>query len=90
MTPASPPASAATILKIDCPIKIVDIGANPIDGKPPYLPLLASGNARVVGFEPNLSALAELNNCKGPMKPTSLMQYGMETAMIFASATHLA
>jgi FkbM family methyltransferase len=42
-------------------IKIVDIGANPIDGTPPYLPLLSSGHAEVVGFEPNPDALERLN-----------------------------
>jgi FkbM family methyltransferase len=42
-------------------IKIVDIGANPIDGTPPYLLLLSSGHAEVVGFEPNPDALARLN-----------------------------
>lgn len=47
-------------------IKVVDIGANPIDGTPPYAPLLRAGNADVVGFEPNHDALAKLNAMKGP------------------------
>jgi FkbM family methyltransferase len=55
-----------SLLNIACPIKVVDIGANPIDGRPPYAPLLASGCAEVVGFEPNLAALEELNRRKGP------------------------
>jgi FkbM family methyltransferase len=47
-------------------IKVVDVGANPIDGQPPYAPLLAEGQARIVGFEPNAAALAELDRKKGP------------------------
>ena len=53
------------ILDLDCSVRIVDIGANPIDGTPPYPPLLMAGRAQVVGFEPNLAALAELNSKKG-------------------------
>jgi FkbM family methyltransferase len=30
---------------------VVDIGANPIDGDPPYKPLLARGACRVIGFD---------------------------------------
>ncbi|HXZ67631.1 MAG TPA: FkbM family methyltransferase [Alphaproteobacteria bacterium] len=47
-------------------IKIVDIGANPIDGEAPYSPLLRAGLAHVVGFEPNPEALAKLEAQKGP------------------------
>jgi len=47
-------------------IKIVDIGANPIDGEAPYSPLLRAGLAHVVGFEPNTEALAKLQTQKGP------------------------
>jgi hypothetical protein len=42
-------------------INVVDIGANPIDGVPPYASLLRAGNAKVVGLEPNPEALAKLN-----------------------------
>lgn len=45
-------------------IDVVDIGANPIDGTPPYVPLLKSGLAKLVGFEPNPAALAALNQKK--------------------------
>lgn len=45
---------------------MVDIGANPIGGDPPYIDLLRAGDADVVGFEPNLEALATLNTQKGP------------------------
>ena len=44
-------------------IHIVDVGANAIDGTPPYTPLLRSG-ATVVGFEPNPEALERLNQMK--------------------------
>ncbi|MGI0487989.1 FkbM family methyltransferase [Pantanalinema rosaneae CENA516] len=35
------------------PIDVVDVGASPIDGEPPYQALLSIGKARVVSFEPN-------------------------------------
>jgi FkbM family methyltransferase len=40
---------------------VVDIGANPIDGDPPYKEMLAAGLCTVVGFEPQPEALAALN-----------------------------
>ncbi len=45
--------------------KVVDVGANPID-LPPYANALRLGKVDVVGFEPNLEALATLNAAKGP------------------------
>jgi FkbM family methyltransferase len=54
------------ILDVDVTVDVVDIGANPIDGDPPYQDLLARGTVRVVGFEPNRDALAELDARKGP------------------------
>lgn len=47
-------------------VKIVDIGANPLDAAPKYDTLLQGGNADVIGFEPNQDALARLNELKGP------------------------
>lgn len=44
--------------------KIVHIGANPIDGEPPYASMLQAGNTEIVGFEPNRDALAKLNEMK--------------------------
>jgi FkbM family methyltransferase len=44
---------------------VVDIGANPIDGVPPYQPLLAKRLCRLIGFEPQATALAALNASKG-------------------------
>jgi FkbM family methyltransferase len=45
---------------------VVDIGANPIDGDPPYGPMLRDGLCTVVGFEPQPEALAELLAAAGP------------------------
>ena len=47
-------------------VKVVDVGANPVNGDPPYADLLRAGDAEVVGFEPNPEALAELDKIKGP------------------------
>jgi FkbM family methyltransferase len=56
----------ADILGVEIELKIIDLGASPIDGIPPYDRLLRSGRADLVGFEPNRSALAQLNQKKGP------------------------
>jgi hypothetical protein len=55
-------------LGTSCRVKIVDVGANPIDGPAPYAPMLAAKSAEVVGFEPNPAALARLNEKKGPLE----------------------
>jgi FkbM family methyltransferase len=55
-----------TLTMMNLRVKVVDVGANPIDGTPPYAALLQAGNASVVGFEPNPQALAKLNEMKGP------------------------
>ena len=47
-------------------IEVVDVGANPIDGEPPYKGLLTSKMCRVTGFEPQEAAFAELQRVKGP------------------------
>ena len=49
-------------------VKVVDVGANPIDGSPPYAALLRAGNADIVGFKPNPNALAKSDHLKGPKK----------------------
>ncbi len=46
--------------------EVVDVGANPIDGEPPYMPMLSAGLCRVTGFEPQEQALLELQQRKGP------------------------
>ena len=48
------------------PTAIVDVGANPIDGDPPYKAMLAAGLCQVTGFEPQTEALARLEMAKGP------------------------
>ncbi|WP_198369036.1 FkbM family methyltransferase [Roseomonas rosulenta] len=49
-------------------VKIIDIGANPIDSEPPYAAMLRAGDAEVVGFEPNPAALAMLEQRRGPLE----------------------
>jgi FkbM family methyltransferase len=53
-------ARLVEILGLSEPIRIVDIGANPIDGPAPYAPLLAAGLCTVTGFEPQAEALERL------------------------------
>lgn len=48
--------------------EVVDVGANMIDGEPPYTPMLAAGLCRVTGFEPQKEALALLQSKKGPLE----------------------
>lgn len=45
---------------------VVDVGANPIDGVPPYASMLAAGLCSVAGFEPQERALAKLRASAGP------------------------
>ncbi len=47
---------------------VVDIGANPIDGYPPYKMMLERRLCRVIGFEPQESALAALNARKSDLE----------------------
>lgn len=47
---------------------VVDIGANPIDGVPPYRTMLELGLCQVTGFEPQTEALQALNNSKGQLE----------------------
>ena len=46
------------------PTAVVDIGANPIDGDPPYKTLLQKRGCRATGFELQAEALAMLNKHK--------------------------
>ncbi|NAO98476.1 FkbM family methyltransferase [Halomonas sp. MG34] len=52
--------------ELDGPIYVVDIGANPIDGTPPYAGLLQRGLVNLIGFEPQKDALQKLLAMKGP------------------------
>jgi FkbM family methyltransferase len=47
-------------------VKVIDIGANPIDDSPPYAAMLLAGEADIVGFEPNPEAMAALDKARGP------------------------
>jgi FkbM family methyltransferase len=47
---------------------VVDVGANPIDGHPPYLEMLRQGLCTVTGFEPQPEALAALERSRGPLE----------------------
>ena len=42
------------------PVEIVDVGANPVNGAPPYQALLDDSMAHVTGFEPEAKAFAAL------------------------------
>ena len=66
MQHAAPTRSLDALIGIGRSIKVVDIGANPIDGTPPYHSLLQAGHADVVGFEPNPEALVRLRAMQGP------------------------
>lgn len=46
--------------------QVVDIGANPINGRPPYAVLRRAGLCHVTGFEPDPTAFAALANQPAP------------------------
>lgn len=48
--------------------QIIDIGANPIDGEPPYKTMLDLGLCQITGFEPQEQALATLNQQKSSLE----------------------
>ncbi|RTL56426.1 MAG: FkbM family methyltransferase [Rhodocyclaceae bacterium] len=56
----------AQLLELAQLTHVVDIGANPIDGDPPYKKMLEAGVCKVTGFEPQAEALAQLQARKGP------------------------
>ncbi|NJL75555.1 MAG: FkbM family methyltransferase [Saprospiraceae bacterium] len=60
--------SLTTIIPNLPTIQCVDVGANPIDGQAPYLPLLQKNIAEVIGFEPDAKALAVLNQQKSNLE----------------------
>jgi FkbM family methyltransferase len=47
---------------------VVDIGANPVDGDPPYKSMLAGQLCAVLGFEPQTAALESLKLRQGPQE----------------------
>lgn len=75
----------AEFLSLQRLTEVVDVGANPIDGEPPYTPMLSAGLCRVTGFEPQEQALLELQQKKGPNEqylPYALGDGGMHTLKI--------
>jgi FkbM family methyltransferase len=48
-----------------CLTEVVDVGANPIDSVPPYMPMLSAGLCRVTGFEPQVEPLQTLQGRDG-------------------------
>ncbi len=61
---------------------IIDVGANPLDPTEQYRPLLALGHCQLIGFEPQLDALALLDQRKGPCEcylPHILADGGLHT-----------
>ena len=66
MTSQSGPGRLNETLGAAIRVKIVDVGANPANGAPPYAAMLSNGDADVIGFEPNPEALAQLDDLKGP------------------------
>jgi FkbM family methyltransferase len=48
--------------------EVVDIGANPIDGDPPYKTMLQRRICRVTGFDPHPQALARLDAAKSDLE----------------------
>ena len=55
----------ARLLSMSRLTHVVDIGANPIEGMPPYKPLIDDQLCRITGFDPQPSAIMELNQKKG-------------------------
>lgn len=60
MKPITRIQNFAALLRQDSPTVVVDVGANPFAGAPPYGTLRRSGMAQVIGFEPLPVALAAL------------------------------
>ena len=56
----------AELLRLQHLTRVVDIGASPIDGVPPYKGLLDAGLCHVTGFEPQPEQLARLQQTQGP------------------------
>src|ERR1700733_10295528 len=54
------------LVRCSRPTSVLDIGANLVDGEPPYQRMLDDGLCTVTGFEPQQRALAELQQRKGP------------------------
>lgn len=74
------------LVPIDRLTEVIDIGANPIDGIPPYKKMLDAGLCNVTAFEPQENALAKLNAGKGPHEryfPYAIGDGNLHTLHIF-------
>lgn len=63
--PLAPPPGRPTLLQLiplDRRLRIVDVGSSPIDGPPPYQPLVDAVPTELIGFEPNPEARAQLQS----------------------------
>jgi FkbM family methyltransferase len=56
------------LVRCSRPTSVLDIGAAPIDGRPPYKEMLDYGLCTVTGFEPRPDALEKLEQRKGPLE----------------------
>jgi FkbM family methyltransferase len=56
------------LVRCSRPSSILDIGANPVDGRAPYKEMLDYGLCTVTGFEPQPRPLAFLEQRKGPLE----------------------
>jgi FkbM family methyltransferase len=66
MTDTSDPL--AGLLRAQRLTAVVDIGANPIDGEPPYKRMLSKRLCTLVGFEPQAEALAKLEAARSDLE----------------------
>jgi FkbM family methyltransferase len=86
---AAPADLLLEILRPERLTAVVDVGANPIDGDPPYKQLLVKRLCNVVGFEPQPEALASLNARKSDLEryfPYALGDGGKASLRICQSA----
>lgn len=60
------PFALSAIVAPASPIGVLDIGASYVGEPPPYQPLLKSGAARLIGFEPDAAACETLRRMYGP------------------------
>ncbi|HYP75487.1 MAG TPA: FkbM family methyltransferase [Polyangiaceae bacterium] len=58
--PANQKLTLLQLVQLDRPIRIVDVGSSPVDGPPPFQPLVDQVPTEVIGFEPNPDARAQL------------------------------
>ncbi len=92
MTVTASTCVASPLLGLVQPVRqthVVDVGANPIDGDPPYRDMLQAGLCRVTGFEPQPDALDRLQRLKGPHEtylPDAIGDGGSHTLHVAASS----